>query len=693
MTTRADPGGTAGRRTVGTMCPMNCHPTLCGMQATVADGRLVSIAGDPANPDSLGYLCMRGKAAHEIVGNDRRLLFPQTRARPGAGDWRRTGWDATLDLVAGRMAAAGREAVGIWQGHGTAANDYGFGLKRRQVERFANLYGCQVWDPAMICWGLGGFGFGLTGALRTSTKEDMGAHSRMVVLWGANTVSQAHTIRHVEEARRRGAHVVVIDVRRTEAGALADEVVLVRPGTDAALALGLMHVILAEGLWDRDFVAAHTSGFEALKAHVAAMTPERAAALTGVPARRIAALGRRYGRTRPAMIVAGGSSLHKGANGWQAARAISCLPALTGDYGRPGGGLGPRHGARSTGAGFADIAAEDRRPPGRRVPEQLEAIVRALETGEVKVLLMLGANMLSSFPDAGRLRAALARADLVVAYDIFSNQTIREAAHVVLPGTIWLEEIGAKATNTHLHLCEPALPPAGEARPLHTIWRDLATRLGVEDVYPWADQEAAIDAVLDHPATGRATLAQIRAMGGHLPLRVSPVAYPGRVFDTPSGRIEFRSARAEAMGLPPLPEAGGAAPEDGMLTLAHGRTFAHFHAFYDNGRALPTLAAREPGPVLWIAPDDAAARGISDGDPVEMRNARGAFRAQAKVTARMPPGAVWIRDGWPGLNALTDGASVLPDTALGAFGFSVGQADFGARVQVRRVQGGSTPRR
>lgn len=675
-------------RSFKTMCPMNCHPTLCGMTVTVeADGG-VTIAGDDTNPDSEGFLCMRGKTAHEILGNDRRLLKPMVRASRGTATWDEAGWDDVLDRIAGRMQAVGREAVGFWQGHGNAVNDYGFGLKRGQMERFANLYGCQYWNPAMTCWGLGGFGLGLTGALETSTKEDLGANADLVILWGVNTVSQANTLRHVERAKRRGARIVAIDMRKTEAAALADEVILVRPGSDAALALAMIHVIIADGSWDPGFVAKHTLGFDALKAHVQPMTPLWAQARTGMPADLIIALARSYAATRPAMIVIGGSSLHKGDNTWNAARAISCLVGLSGNFGRPGGGIGPRHGSRSHGAGFADLSAAHRRKPGTYVPNQMEAIIAALESGAVKVLFSIGSNFLSSFPDTNRVRAALAKAEMVIAYDIFPNQMIREAADIVLPGTVWLEEIGAKATNTHVHLSDRVLPAPGDARPAYAIYQGLAQRLGVADVYPWTDQEAAMNAALDHPATGHATVDMMRAAGGRVPLKISHVAYPSFEFATPSGKIEFLSERAAAMGLPALPVAADPAPEAGGLILAHGRTFAHFHAFYDHGRALPTLAAREDAADLWIAPCDAQVRGVSDGDMIDVTNAGGCFRARAKVTARMPAGAVWIRDGWPGLNVLTDGAAVLPDTALDAFAFSVGQSHFGARVEVRVAQGG-----
>jgi len=675
---------------------MNCHPTLCGMKVETQNDEFVSIEGDKENPDSRGVLCMRGSAAHEIVGNPGRLLHPMIREDATAGDWRQASWDETLDFIASKMQAVGREAVGFWQGHGNAANDYGFGLKRGQMERFANLYGCQHWNPAMICWGLGGLGFGLSGAIETSTKEDMSAHSDMIVLWGANAVSQANTMKHVDEAKRRGVHLVVIDVRKTEAGALADELYLIKPGTDADLALAMMNIIIAEDLLDRAFVDKHTVGFDALCEHVQPYTPSWASKRTGIPEQLIIGLARSYATTAAAMLVVGGSSIHKGANTWQAARAISCLAGLTGKYGKPGAGIGPRHGSRSHGAGFVDLSAGDRRVPGDYVPNQMEAIINALEERRVKVLVTIGSNFLSSFPDTNRVRQALLNTELVIAYDIFSNQTIRETANVMLPGTIWLEELGGKSTNTHLYLCDQALPAAGEAKPVYELYRELSARLDINDAYPWESQEEAMNAALDHPATGHMTVEQIRDNGGRCPLNISHVAYPTLEFHTPSKKLEFYSAKALEMGLPALPMPGRTGDEshepgagDGShsegqapLTLSHGRTFAHFHAFYDHGRALPTLASREKEPQLWIAPEDADVRGISHGESIRISNHRGDFLAKARVTDRIQSGVVWMRDGWPGFNALTDSRSVVPDTALQAFPFSVGQSFFGDQVEV-----------
>jgi anaerobic selenocysteine-containing dehydrogenase len=381
----------------------------------------------------------------------------------------------------------------------------------------------------------------------------------------------------------------------------------------------------------------------------------------------------------------GGSSMHKGANGWMAGRAVACLPALTGSLGVPGGGLGPRHGSVAHGQGLATIIAEDRRPPGRYIPNQMPRITEALLDGRVRVMLLFGTDMLSSFADAGRVAEGLARQDLVVSYDLFLNDTARRFADVVLPATSWLEELGGKSTNTHLYLMPKVLDPPGEARPVSWILRELARRLGLVDFYPWKSDEGPIDAILDHPATGHATVAALRAEGGIRALQISHVAHPDLRFPTPSGKVEFYSERARSLGLPPLPVHADLPRSNYPLAFRQGRTLTHFHGFYDHGQALPTLAQADPEPYLWISPADAAARGVADGGPIWLHNERGEFRARARVTAKIPPGTVWMRDGWDGLNRLTSGDASIPDDAVDLFGFSGGQAAFDAMVEVAPV--------
>lgn len=670
---------------VRTMCPMNCHPTLCGMLAEVRDGALVDVTGDKDNPDSQGFLCIRGQASREIIGNPSRLLYPLIRDRRDQ-EFRRATWGEAFERIVEGMRDPA--AVGIWPGHGIFTSNYGTRINAQLLARFANFHGSQFWNPAMICWGLGAFGLGLTGMLETNTKEDMGKHSELIILWAANLASQPNTARHLLAAKARGAHIVTIDVRKTEAAAKSDEVLIIRPGTDTALALAIAHVICTEQRHDAAFVEKHTLGFDALAAHLKTCTPAWAASITGVPAEQIVALARRYADTRPAMIVLGGSSMHKGDNGWQAGRAISCLPALTGNIGIPGGGFGPRHGSAAHGRGLGSIIEPDRRTREQDVPNQMSAVTAALSAGRIQTLFLMGTNMLSSYADAEGVAQGLQRTPLVVSYDLFMNDTARRFADVVLPGTAWLEELGCKMTHTHLYLMEQALATPGETRSVYALIKELAERLDIKGFHPWASEEAMVDAILDHPCTGHATVAALRAEGGIRALNISHVANPTLDFDTPSRKIEFLSAQAERLGLPALPSYEQAAREPAdvtrrfTLSLAQGRTMNHFHSFYNNGRELPMLARRESEPTLWISPTDAATRRLVDGAAIRIFNARGELMACAHITERIPAGTVWMRDGWPGLNRLTAGGAVLPDAAVDFFAFAAGQATFDAMVEV-----------
>src|SRR5262249_12489659 len=226
------------------------------------------------------------------------------------------------------------------------------------------------------------------------------------------------------------------------------------------------------------------------------------------------------------------------------------------------------------------------------------------------------------------------------------------------------------------------LEAPGEARSATWIMRELAQRLGVDDFYPWATDEGPLDAILDHPATGHATVAALREEGGIRPLRISHVGHPTHRYATPSGKVDVSSARAPPLGRRPLPVHEPAPASIHPLVLRQGRTLTQFHGFYDHGRALPTLARLDPEPKLWIAPADAEARGLVEGAPVRVFNERGAFHARAHVTMRVPAGPVWVGDGWTGLAAVTSGAPAIPDAAVDLFGFAAGQATFDAAVEV-----------
>jgi anaerobic selenocysteine-containing dehydrogenase len=678
-------------RTVHTMCPMNCHPTYCGMLATVQDGKLLKIEGDPDHPDSHGFLCIRGRAAHEIQGNPLRLSTPLLRRGPrGSEDWQEIGWDDAMDRIISAIAAAGMDRAALWTGHGASVS----GIGNQMARRFGYLSGMQFWNSSIVCWALGGYGLQLTGTLDCNTKEDIGANSQTIIMWGANLASQPTTGPHLIAARERGATVVAIDVRRTETARHADRMLVIRPGTDAALALGMLHIIVAEGLEDRAFIEAHTVGYDQLAAALGQYTPEWTAGITGLDVETIRWLARTYATAKPASIVLGGASMFKHRGGWQASRAISCLPALTGQYGISGGGLGPRHRGGTHGEGTADITAPHLRPPGTYIPSHMPSMTRAMQEGKIDVLLLLGTNSLSSFADTGGLEAGLDRVSLIVSHDIFHSETTRRFADIVLPGTSWLEEVGVKDTATHIYLIDRALEPHAETRSVARFTADLAARLDRSDIFPWEGQEGGVNAMLAGLDGGNLTVERLRETEGRYERAISHVAYPDHKYQSPSGKIELYSERAARIGLPPLPiyEPPSEVPETEPelaerypLVFKQGRTFTSFHGFYDEARALPTLARANPGPELWISPSDAVERGIRHADTLTIWNDRGTVEAKARVTDDVPPGVVWMRDGWVAVNRLTANEPCMTSDQAEAFGIIGGQATYEALVEVRRA--------
>jgi len=605
----------------------------------------------------------------------------------GEQNWEACSWGTALEMLGDAFEQTERERVGIWRGHGIS----GTGINSQLVSRFGSLGGFQVWTSSIVCWALGGYGLALTGLLEANTKEDMAAHAQTILAWGATFSSQPGTASHLIGARKRGASIIQIDTRRNELSQHADEVLLLRPGTDAALALSIAHVLASEGLVNSSFIAEHTLGFAAFAEHLQQFSPEWGAAITGLDADKIRQLARRYATATPAMIMLGGSSMFKHQHGWEASRAIACLPALTGQLGYAGAGMGPRHGAFSRSDEYANIMADVKRPEGNYIPSHMTSISEALNDGKIDVLLLLGTNMLSSFADTNRLAQGLAKVKLIVAYDLFMNATIRQTADLILPSTAWLEESGLKQTATHIYLMERALSPAGEARPLSQILRQLAERLSIPNFFPWQDEEDYMNALLQEQHIDeqkRLTVSELRAREGYWQKsNLSTVAYPDYRFHTPSQKVEFWSERALQAGLSPLPSytepqsVSAATP----LHLSQGRTLSAFHAFYDEGQALPTLARANPFPELWIHPLDADQRYIRTGDQIVLTNQRGECEAVANVTDAVLPGTVWIRDGWSGVNRLTNGEPALPLTASDTIaGIPGGQAAYDAWVEISR---------
>ena len=681
-----------GKRSVTTMCPMNCLPTQCGMTVEVEGNKLLSLKGDRHNPDSRGFLCIRGRATSEIFENPKRLLHPLRRVgERGEDKWEPCSWDEAYAMIVDAIKQTQPERVGLWRGHGIGTTGP---TGNTLVSRFGSLGGFQQWTTSIVCWAMGGYGLGLTGTLKTNTKEDMAANSRTIVLWGATLASQPDLAPHLVEARKRGAYIIHIDTRRTEASRHADEVFLLPPGTDAALALAIAHIIVQEELYDRAFIDRYTLGFAQFATHVQQYTPEWAAAITGIEPERIRALARRYATQSPAMIVLGGSSMFKHQHGWESARAISCLPALTGQLGIAGGGLGPRHGASPESTGYADVLGDITRkmPDEVAIPSHMTTMTEAFIRNQIDVLLLLGSNMLSSFADTNDLARGLAQIKLIVSYDLFLNATARQCADLVLPATAWLEDLGLKQTATHIYLMERALTPAGECRSIITLLRELAQRLNIANVFPWQDEEDYVNAFLmaQKMETGEPlTVEVLRQRGGYWQKNgLSHIAYQKHSFPTPSKKIEFWSERAQLAGLSPLPSYSVPQGDEYPLRFCQGRTLTAFHSFFDEGQALPTLAKANTGPQLWIHPQDAQKRQVKTDTPIVIFNRRGRFEAKAYVTDAILPGVVWMRDGWVDINRVTSGA---PTVSLAAHtivpGIPGGQAAYDAWGEVSKKKG------
>jgi anaerobic selenocysteine-containing dehydrogenase len=480
-------------------------------------------------------------------------------------------------------------------------------------------------------------------------------NSRLIIVWGHNPASTGpHFLPLLREAQRRGAYVVVIDPRRTLTARSADEHVQPRPATDGALALGLMHVLFAEGLHDENWLEAHTVGWRDLRDRVASYSPERVANITGIPAETIVALARRFGTTKPALLKFA-DGLQRHGNGGQTVRAVCSLPAIVGQVGVRGGGLSYSTSDYVRWDTEALGHASECPPTPRMV--NMNRLGAAL-TGEVSdppimSLYVFCANPAVSTPNTGRIVEAMKRDDLfTVVHDLFLTDTARYA-DIVLPATSQLEQTDLHKAYGHRNLQynEAAIAPLGEAKSNWEVMRLLATAMGYEE--PWLRQSAeeAIAEVLDatranNPLLEGITLERLQAEGT-VPLTISPerdVPFADGYFPTPSGKVELRCDALAALGLDPLPEYS--VPDefanrlegDTRLTLIS----AAAHHFTSSSLAnLPSLLAKE-GAIPWIEihPEDARRRGIVHDALVVVANARGECRLRAVISEQVAPGVV-----------------------------------------------------
>jgi anaerobic selenocysteine-containing dehydrogenase len=630
-------------------CGHDC-PDTCAWVVEVQDGTARTLAGDPTHPFTRGTLCAKVNHYLERVYHPDRVLHPLKRVgAKGDGRFERVSWEAALADIASRWQAivreSGAEAILPYSSAGTQ------GLIQTSSidQRLFGSMGCTGLDRK-ICGAVAAAGLSSTIGTGTGIDPEDVVHSRYIVLWGTNTiVTNLHFWPLVHDAQRRGARVVVVDPIRTRTAESADWHVQPRPGTDAMLALAMMHVIVRDGLVDRGYVSQHAVGYDALVERVQQYAPERVADTVGLPAADIERFACEYATTSPSLLrPLIGPEHHR--NGAMQFRTLACLPVLTGAWKHRGGGL-----ARSTHVLQFAALAMDR----VTMPEVEKAGVRVLNMRDlgrdlcdrtldppIRSLIVYGANPMVSMPNQQRIREGLRRDDLVtVVHDLFVTETARFADYV-LPATSQIEHLDLSPAWGHLYLAlnRPAIAPLGESVSNTELFRRLAAALGRTETYLFESDESMLRAALSsgHPWLDGITYERLWAEG-HVRLNCPddwrPFADGG--FPTRSGKAELYSEALAAAGQDPLPSPGDIATGDG-LQLISGKQLHFLNSGYNN---MDRHRRRAGSLFVEMHADDARPRGVATGDPVIVRNARGAVRAECRVSDRVRPGVVWMPFG------------------------------------------------
>ena len=658
-------------------CPHDC-PDTCATLTTVEGGRAVRIAGDPEHPVTRGFLCAKVNRYLDRTYHRDRLLRPLRRVGPkGSGSFVEISWDEALHEVAARLveiarSADGPQAILPYSYAGTMGMVQGSSMDRR----FFHALGASRLART-ICAEAGAVGMRMTVGANAGADTEGVPESDLVLLWGTNTLtSNPHLWPFILEARRRGAPVIAIDPIRTRTAEQCDEWIPIRPGTDGALALGVMHVLFAEGMQDDEYLARYTVGAEGLRERVKEYPPERVAAITGIPRDRVVELARQYGRARAAFVrINYGLQRHRG--GGMAVRTIACLPAVSGHWRRAGGGV-----QLSTSASFkfdrARLERPDLGPPARtinmiRLGHALGEPDAGVGGPPVRAMVVYNSNPAAVAPQQSEVRRGLGREDLfTVVLEHFQTDTA-DWADVVLPATTQLEHWDVHLAYGHLYatLNRPAIAPLGEAKPNSEIFRLLAARmhalapeLGLGDPALADDDLTMIGQALWEPARGAAAAAAIPATmrnvtlekllaDGWVRLDVArphlPYAQGG--FPTPSGKCELYSERLAAMGLDPLPtytpplETAETSPELAkrypLVLISSPR-----HQFLNSTFVNVDSLRRGAEPECLIHPLDAARRALVEGDRVVVHNDRGHFAARLRVADSVREGVAWAPSIW-----------------------------------------------
>jgi anaerobic selenocysteine-containing dehydrogenase len=670
-----------GQHRIRGACPHDC-PDTCALVTTVENGVAIRIEGAAEHPPTAGVLCTKVAKYLERTYAPDRVLFPMRRVGPkGEGRFQRMDWDDALALIAerlGAIAARNPEAILPYSYAGTMGLLQGSSMDRR----FFHRLGASLLDRT-ICSSAGKAGITATLGAAVGMDFERFEDAKLILLWGTNPVtSSVHLWRRVVEAKRRGGRVIAIDPYRSLSAERCDQHIALLPGTDGALALGLMHVLIAENLVDRDYVERYTTGFDALAANARAWTAERVAATCGIDAATVVALAREYATSKPAAIRVN-YGLQRTAGGGMAVRTIACLPALIGAWRNPAGGIL----LSSSGAFPIDRNALERPdliPAGRRPRTiNMSTIGDALERADPKIeaLVVYNTNPVAVAPQSEQVIAGFSREDLfTVVLEQFPTDTTAYA-DIVLPATTQLEHFDIHTSYGHLYwvLNQPAIQPLGEALPNTEIFRRLARAMRFTDpCFADSDEDMARQAIAAHPRNAGVDLVALAAHGWQrLAVGDDYAPFAEGNFPTPSGRCEFVNPRLAALGLPTAPQF--VAPRESVATAPERAAYfplafispptRHFlNSTFANIESLQTLTG---GQCLEINPDDAAPRSIADGARVRVFNDRGAFEATAVVTGRarrgvvVGPGVWWHRNTPTGRNVNAVTGQALTDMGNG----------------------------
>jgi anaerobic selenocysteine-containing dehydrogenase len=660
-------------------CPLDC-PDTCSWVVTVQDGEAVRLRGNRDHPFTRGALCAKVNGYLDHARAPDRLLYPLRRVgAKGEGRFARISWDEALDEIAERLkdviARHGGEAIWPFQGTGTLGHLQG--CEGKAGRRLWNVLGASR-HKLTICSVAGGVGASYTTGTPSGMDPETLAQSKLILLWGTNPLTSGHHVwKYVLAARRAGAHVVAIDPLRSRTAEQADEHLAPLPGTDAALALGLLWVVVDRGAEDREYIAEHTVGWPEFRERILEFPPDRVAALTGLPEERIVALGERLATTRPTAIRAT-MGIQRHAGGGMALRTLYAVPGVTGDWRYPGGGA-----CYST-SWFRGNTRALRRDDLLRAPVRTLTMTRlgeALESGGVHALIVYGANPMASNPDQRRVRRGLEREDLfTVVMEQFPTDTV-DYADIVLPATMQTEHLDVHDAYGHMYLQlnTPAVAPPGECLSTTETFRRLARRLGLTEPALYDDDET-----LARTLVGDEMFDRLRREG-FVRLDVPQPFVPyADGFPTPSGKLEFVSERAARDGHDALP--GYTPPAEATEGLALVAPASHW--FLNSTFAnKPDLRARAGEPRIEIHPDDAARLGLRTGDRARVENARGGFEADVVVSDRVRPGVVASTKGhW--LKHIRGGANVNATVDERDADMGGGAVFHDNHVEVTAVEGG-----